>query len=66
MGVIMDEMTLWEIIEGFSNERGLYFSLLKHQEGWAASFSNARGEIIFSPTRKEALIHAITKLRLEA
>jgi hypothetical protein len=68
MGVIMDEMTLWEIIEGFERAGSLHFSLMKLDGGWIAFFGNDPGDntgkIIF-PTRKEALISAITKLTVQ-
>ena len=34
----MDELTLWEIIEGFCDNDNLLFTLEKCPNGWFASF----------------------------
>jgi hypothetical protein len=60
----MDELTLWEIIESFCNHGNLVFCLRKINGGWVAHFGDNFSAVF--PTRKEALIHAITKLKLEA
>jgi hypothetical protein len=60
----MDELTLWEIIEGFEKAGDLGFTLEKDSNGWCAFF-DAKPYVHYS-TRKEALIYAITKLKLEA
>jgi hypothetical protein len=63
MGVIMDEMTLWEIIEGFERSGDLGFVLTKDANGWYANFGGNDFQIF--KTRKEALISAITKLTVQ-
>jgi hypothetical protein len=71
MGVIMDEMTLWEIIEGFEISNGMGFTVFKQPKidgldgpfGWLAYFGNNHSEVFL--TRKEALISAITKLTVQ-
>jgi hypothetical protein len=59
----MDEMTLWEIIEGFERAGDLGFTLIKQPNGWIAYFGNNQSEA--HSTRKEALISAITKLEVQ-
>jgi hypothetical protein len=59
----MDELTLWEIIEGLEREGDLTFTLLKWSGGWAAYFGRDTGQVKAFQTRKEALIYAITQLK---
>ena len=59
----MDESTLWDIIEGFEQAGDMTFTLLKWSGGWAAYFGRDKGQVTAFPTRKEALIHAITQLK---
>lgn len=59
----MDELTLWEIIEGFEKAGSLGFTLWKSANGWCAFFGSNDHDHF--PTRKEALISAITKLTVQ-